>query len=320
MAENFEYILKKIEKYTNISLFFHERPDFDTLGSCFALKEFIGDNYPNKTVKIVGLDTLPDLYASSLFYFDRDANYATDEFISSSLGIVSDAANNARVYSRKNSLCKETIRVDHHPLLETFCDFEWIDPMTSSACEMWADLFFKSGKIISSNCAKYLYAGIITDTNRFLSGTTSPLTYLMVSKLTACGFNRNEVHDSIYLQDERQIYFTTYLMRRLKVLNKIAYFTIPKGTHKKFNIYPQYSMVDLLSKIKNVDVWTTLYFDEQTQNWKGSMRSRRVQINHIAAEFGGGGHKFAAAFTLTAEKDFEKVVQRLDQYLNSLKL
>lgn len=136
MVDITEIILQKIREYDNIALFFHERPDFDALGSCFGLKEFINDNFPQKKVKIIGLDTLPALYGSSLFVFDRVANASSDFFLANALGIVSDTANAARVYSRKNSLCKETLRVDHHPHTEVYCDFEWVDPLVPAACEM----------------------------------------------------------------------------------------------------------------------------------------------------------------------------------------
>ena len=124
---------------------------------------------------------------------------------------------------------------------------------------------------------------------------------------------------SIYLRDATQLEFTNYLMKRLKIDRRVAYFVIPKGAHKKFNIYPQLSMVHLLSDIKDVDIWATLYFDEQTLSWKGSIRSKEVQINHIANEFNGGGHKFAAGFTLDNEKTFNKVIERLQNYLEEVR-
>lgn len=314
-----EIIIKKINEYDKISLFFHERPDFDTLGSCFAVREFIYDNFENKTVKIIGLDTLPALYGSTLFDFEPEINSASDEFISTSLGIISDVANTARVYSRKNTLCKETIRVDHHPQVEVFADFEWIDPTIPSACEMWGQMFIESNLRMSSECAKYLYAGILTDTGRFLHNNTLPSTYEITSKLISTGFKRSQVHDSIYLRDEKQIQFTSFLMKKIQIDKGVAYFVIPKGSHKKFNIYPQFSMVHLLSDIKDISIWTTLYFDDQTLSWKGSIRSKDVQINHIAAEFHGGGHKFAAGFTLDDEKTFYKVIERLQNYLKQVR-
>ena len=40
-------------------------------------------------------------------------------------------------------------------------------------------------------------------------------------------------------------------MKRAKIEDGVAYFVIPKGAHNKFHIFPQLSMVHLLSDIKN---------------------------------------------------------------------
>lgn len=319
MKEITNIIIEKIKLYNYISLFFHERPDFDALGSCFALREFIRDNFPGKEVKIIGLDSLSPIYGSSLFNFEGKNNAASDDYLKASLGIISDTANASRVYSRRNTLCKETLRIDHHPQVERIADYEWIDPMMPATCEMLAHLFFESNLKVSSKCAKYLYSGIITDTGRFLHTNTLPSTYEITGKLVGTGFSRGDVHDAIYLRDKTQIMFTNYLMKKLKIEDGVAYFVVPKGAHKKFHIFPQLSMVHLLSDIKNVQIWASLYFDEQTKSWKGSLRSKDIQINHIAKQFGGGGHKFAAGFTLDSEKEFSKVLKVLKNYLSEIK-
>ncbi|MEF9984804.1 MAG: bifunctional oligoribonuclease/PAP phosphatase NrnA [Malacoplasma sp.] len=313
-----KFILEKIKEYDNISLFFHELPDFDALGSCFALNEFIKDNFQNKTVKIVGLDTLPLVFGVTLFKFNKEKNRVTNNFLKSSIGIISDTANSQRIYTKKHILCKETIRVDHHPQVEVFADFEWIDPMMPATSEMWAHIFFNSRLKVSPECCKYLYAGILTDTGRFLHLNTIPSTYEITSKLVATGFKRGEVHDAIYSRDKKQIMFTNFIMELTKIQKNIAYFIIPKGSHKRFNITPQMSMVHLLSDIKGVKIWASLYYDEISKNWKGSIRSKDIQINHIASKFSGGGHKFAAGFTLKRESDFKLVLKEIKKYLNEL--
>jgi phosphoesterase RecJ-like protein len=53
-------IVKLIKKYDNIALFFHEKPDFDALGSVCALKTFINNKYPEKDVHIIGLNEITD--------------------------------------------------------------------------------------------------------------------------------------------------------------------------------------------------------------------------------------------------------------------
>nr|WP_318035630.1 hypothetical protein [Mycoplasmopsis synoviae] len=46
--------LEAIEKYQNIIILHHIRPDGDCLGSQFELTELINTNYPNKKVYCIG--------------------------------------------------------------------------------------------------------------------------------------------------------------------------------------------------------------------------------------------------------------------------
>ncbi len=309
-------ILKKINEYENISLFFHEAPDFDALGSCFGVKEFIKENFPNKVVKIIGLDTIEKEYLSTIF--NDDDIEVDDQFISKSLGIVSDTGNEARVYTGKHKLCIETIRVDHHVEVENFCNIEWIDPIFPSACQMWASLAINSGLKLSSQTAKYFYAGIITDTGRFLHYNTTPDTYYIAYQLVKTGFNRADVHTAIYTKSKEQILFSSYIFKRMKIKNGIAHAIIPSRAYKKFKIKIQHSMVHVLSNIKDVKIWTTLYYDKNLKKWKGSLRSINIPINHIAEKYKGGGHKFAAGFSLKDKKEYNNVIKDLEEYLESI--
>jgi phosphoesterase RecJ-like protein len=51
-------IIKLIKKYDDIALFFHDKPDFDALGSVCALKTFIKNKYPKKNVHIIDLNEI----------------------------------------------------------------------------------------------------------------------------------------------------------------------------------------------------------------------------------------------------------------------
>lgn len=115
-------------------------------------------------------------------------------------------------------------------------------------------MFFNSKLKVSPLCAKYLYAGLLTDTGRFLYPSVTPQTYQIAAQLVALGFNRIEVHDAIYQQSLDEIKFATFLMKQMVIKGKVAYFIIPKGSHKKYNVYPQFSMVNLLANIEGIEV------------------------------------------------------------------
>jgi phosphoesterase RecJ-like protein len=88
-------IINKITECAKISLFFHEVPDFDALGACYALKRYIRDLFPEKEVAIIGLDVLDESFSKGFFSFDKQ--HVPNDFLTDSLGIILDTANEQRV-------------------------------------------------------------------------------------------------------------------------------------------------------------------------------------------------------------------------------
>lgn len=309
-------IIQKIEKYNNISLFFHEIPDFDALGSCFALKLYLNDKYPNKNVEVIGLDILNDSFGKELFAIDH--KYIPNNFLKESLGIILDTANAKRVWSNRQIYCKELIRIDHHPLIESFSNIEYIDDKASSTCELVGTLMFNwDEKYVSERVALYLYAGILTDTARFLHDTTRQKTFELAAKLISKKFDRNLIHKSIYLKSYKQLQFESYIGRLIKFDKNLrfGYAVIPRNAFDKFNIDLRLSMVHVFNNIKELDVWMTIYYDNTVNKWRGSLRSRDIQINKIAAKYSGGGHIHAAGFTLQRKKEYKQLIKDVSAYI-----
>jgi phosphoesterase RecJ-like protein len=115
-------IINKINEYQKISLFFHEAPDFDALGACYALKRYIRDIAPEKEVMIIGLDILDESFGKYFFLFDKQ--HVPNSFLTESLGIILDVANEQRIWSGRYKYCKELIRIDHHPQVESIAQIE----------------------------------------------------------------------------------------------------------------------------------------------------------------------------------------------------
>ena len=106
-------IIKKIKKYQNIAIFFHEVPDFDTLGSSFAFCDFLKAKFPKKNIKIVGLDILDESFGKNIFIFPKD--HVENSFLKNAIGVIFDTANNSRVWTIRHTECAELILIDHHP-------------------------------------------------------------------------------------------------------------------------------------------------------------------------------------------------------------
>lgn len=313
-------IVDKIISYDKISLFFHEIPDFDALGACFALRRFINDIYPKKEVNIIGLDVLEESFGKGFFQINREI--VPNDFLCESLGIILDTSNESRVWTQRHKYCKELIRIDHHPLIESIAQTEWIDQNAPATCEMVGTFLYEwEPKYVQSVVAMYLYVGIITDTNRFLYLNTRPQTLELASKLLSTNFDRQHINDVLYLKTLKEAKFDSYVMSRVIFLHeyRFAYAVLEKKSFEKYDIELRLSMVHVLNNINGIDVWMTIYYDDTIKSWRGSLRSRKLPINQIAEKYNGGGHNLAAGFTLKKFSDFKKLKNDIIDYLKDIK-
>lgn len=311
-----ETIVKKIEQYENIAIFFHELPDLDALGSAYGLQYFLKAKYPGKEVKIIGLDTLSAQFESGMFYFDK--KHIPNEYLANSLGIILDTANASRIWSGRHNFCRELIRIDHHPKLETVADYEWVDDTYCATAEMISELLFEwdPNAILIPTC-NCLYAGIITDTGRFLYQSVTPKTYAIVSKLVQAGCNRQKVHDAVYLKDIDQMRFSSYILKRAHFDREVgmAWAKLGKNSFDHYGVKLRMSMVHVLNNIKGINIWFTFYYDNVLKQWKGSIRSTKLPINQIAEKYHGGGHKLAAGVTILKKREFKMMINDIREYL-----
>lgn len=311
-----ESIVKKIEEYENIAIFFHELPDLDALGSSYGLLYFLKTKYPSKDVRIIGLDTLSSQFQNNLYSFDK--RHVPNEFLANSLGIILDTANASRIWSGRHNYCRELIRIDHHPKLETIADLEWVDDSYCATAEMIAELLFEwdYDSVLIPTCNS-LYAGLLTDTGRFLYSSVTPKTYAIAAKLVTKGCNRQKVHDAIYLREIDQIKFSNYVLKHAHFDRELglAWAKLGKNSFDHYGIKLRMSMVHVLNNIKGMNIWLTFYYDNVVKQWKGSIRSNKLPINQIAEKYHGGGHKLAAGVTIMKNKEMKMIIEDIKEYL-----
>lgn len=308
--------IKKIEKYKNISIFFHELPDFDALGSSFALRNFLLAKYPKKIINVIGVDLIKR--QNVIAFFPLKNNDINDKEIKNSLGIIVDTPTKDRIATEKYKLCHELCLIDHHPKIKNFANLEWIDEKYPATCQMIAELLLEwDKKNISVSTSNYLYAGIITDTNRFLYSAVLPSTYQIVSELVKIGCQRQKVHQAIYTREVNDLLFQKYVIKKAHFDQKLglAWVKIPKKSYHHYKIRYYNSMVNTLANINKIKIWLSFYYDFDSKQWKGSVRSLSLPINHIAQKYHGGGHKLAAGFRILKHCEFKKILCDLKKYL-----
>lgn len=309
----YKEILKQIKKYNTIVIARHVGADPDALASQIALKDIIVNNFPLKKVYVVGMP-------ASRFKYLGTLDKLTDEMYENSLLIVADTPDKKRVDGVDTTRFSKTIKIDHHPFVEKYCDIECINDKASSASQIIIDFAFSMKLKITKEAAEKLYIGIVADTNRFLFSYTTPNTFDLVSKLIKeTNINFTSLYDNLYLRSLKELKFQSYIINNMIVTeNKFGYIKLTDDVLKKFDVDAATAgnMVNNFNYIEDFVSWAVFTEDKNNDFIRGSIRSRGPIINEVAAKFGGGGHKLASGVRLKDFEEVDKLVEALDLECN----
>ena len=311
--KSYKEILKQIKKYNTIVIARHVGADPDALASQIALKDIKVNNFPLKKVYVVGMP-------ASRFKYLGTLDKLTDEMYENSLLIVTDTPDKKRVDGVDTTRFSKTIKIDHHPFVEKYCDIECINDKASSASQIIIDFAFSMKLKITKEAAEKLYIGIVADTNRFLFSYTTPNTFDLVSKLIKeTDINFTSLYDNLYLRSLKELKFQSYIINNMIVTeNKFGYIKLTDDVLKKFDVDAATAgnMVNNFNYIEDFVSWAVFTEDKNNDFIRGSIRSRGPIINDVAAKFGGGGHKLASGVRLKNFEEVDKLVEALDLECN----
>ena len=306
----FESIYKKIVEYDTIVIARHIGVDPDALCSQLALRDAIKLSFPEKKVIAIGSGSAK---FSSIGKLDKL------EKVNNALLIVTDTPDKRRVDSVDFSMFSYSIKMDHHPFIEKFCDLEYIDDTASSACEILMDFILKTPLNCDSNIAKTLYMGLVSDSNRFLFDSCTASTFNLVSTfLSKYPFSLSDSYQRLYLRPMNEVRLEGYIALNMNVTeNGLGYIKITNEIINEFGVDSASAgnMINNFNFIKEVTVWVTMTEDIKNDQIRVSVRSRGPEINKIAESYNGGGHKMAAGAKVKTFDDAMKFVKELDELL-----
>lgn len=304
----FKQIYKIIKKYDTIVIARHVGVDPDALASQIALRDSIKLTFPNKKVYAIGMGTSRFSYIGKL---DKLESY------DNALLIVVDTPDIKRIDSARPENFDYVIKIDHHPFIEDFGGIEYIEDTASSASQIIMDLLLNTKLACNSEIAKVLYYGLISDSNRFLFTSSTSKTFDLVSKyLESYPFDISEVYQNLYLRDLNEVRLEGYIAQNMIVTdNGVAYIDITDDIQSKFKVDSAAAgnMVNNFNFIKEVLVWVTITEDVKNGQIRISIRSRGPEINKVAENHNGGGHKFASGVKVATFEEAHSIIHDLDK-------
>ena len=313
MNKDIKEIFKLIKKYDTITIFGHVNPDGDCYGSSLALRELLRLNFPKKKVfSLAG--TLPQLEKRLT---TQDTN-VDDELIKDSLAILVDVSETERVSDPRVVTAKQIIKIDHHIENKPFYGIKWLDEGSIAACQMIAEMAFALKWKMNKLIAELLYLGICTDSGRFRYAPTNAKTHRIIAKLLEKGVETDSIFKILYLSDEAYVKYQALLVSKFKrTKHNVVYCFADVPDYDQFGLkFDQISKnVNVIGNIRGCPIW--VLFTRSPENFiRVEFRSHAINVQKVAAKYGGGGHLHAAGARLENQKDFAlamKVVEDLDK-------
>ena len=314
--KQYKEILKLIKQFDTIVVYRHEMPDFDASGTQNGLITWLRDSFPNKKIYAQG----KDFYDFTPFLYPH-INEVDVDTLGDFLSIVVDTGNTARIDNKSYSKGKKIVKFDHHPAVEQYGDVNVVNDELASCSELLVDFISFCGKNypLSMLAAKYFYSGIVGDSGRFLYSSTSSHTFEAAMTCINTGFDlSNDVYLKMYEKDISELEVQKYLLNNYKVSPKgVAYYILKEDELNRLNIRVEQGKKNLsmFSNIKGINIWMSVSEDVSTNEYRVSIRSKKVAINQVASKYRGGGHDQASGARLTSLEELDLLVKDLDDLL-----
>jgi phosphoesterase RecJ-like protein len=315
-------ILEGIRESQTICVVGHIRPDGDCVGSQVGLTLALQNE--GKKVTCWNEDAIPQKYE----FLDPeriiqkpkrgqkfDCVIATDAASFERLGAVGPCITDRKIF----------INIDHHESNTRYADINWVSAREASSGELIFRLLKIAKWPITKQIADCLFTAVSTDTGSFQYSCTRPGTYHVAGELVRSGADLAKICDEVYQSyplSRVRLLRHVYSHFRLTHQNRIAYFWLKKADFARTGAESSDSegLIDHIRAIAPVVV-ACVFEELEPEMTRISLRSKSddVNVNEIAAQFGGGGHSAAAGARIPGKplSVQRKVVSAIKKALNS---
>ena len=290
-------IIESIRESRTFCIAGHIRPDGDCVGSQLGLTLALR----NEGMKVYcwNEDRIPEKYD----FLDRDGTIQKPKRgLKFDCVIATDAASFERLGSVGRCVVnrKLLINIDHHESNTRYGDLNWVSAREPSTGELVFRLLKIAKWPITKRIADSLFTAVSTDTGSFQYATTRPGTYHVAGVLVRRGADLAKICDEVYQSyplSRARLLRHIYSHFRLSHQDQIAYFWLKKSDFARTGAETSDTegLIDHIRAIAPVVV-ACVFEEVEPELTRISLRSKsdKVNVNEIAAQFGGGGHPAAA--------------------------
>ena len=290
-------IIETIREHQTFCIVGHVRPDGDCIGSQLGLamalqnegKQVVCWNEDAAPAKLKFLDPT-GMFARPKRGETFDCVIATDCASFERLGKSGDCIGDRKVL----------INIDHHESNTRYADINWVSAREASTGELIFRLLKVARWPITKPIADNLFTAVSTDTGSFQYANTRPGTFHTGAELVTRGANLAKICDEVYQSyslSRVRLLKLVYNKFRLADNDRIAWFWLKKADFTQTGAVSNDSegLIDHIRAIEPVVV-ACVFEELEPELTRLSLRSKsdKINVNEIAAQFGGGGHSAAA--------------------------
>jgi phosphoesterase RecJ-like protein len=291
-----------IREAASVALACHINPDGDALGSMLALHSILDaggyrvvSSFSEPFVVAPHYRLLPGLermVPPHQFPAEPDVMVTFDCGSLARLGDLEPSAKAAR----------ELVVLDHHLSNDGYGTINVIDPDAAATGVLVRRLAGLLGLPLTRDAAVCLYAALVCDTGRFQYESTTPAVFDLAGELA--GFDVPIADLSRTLFEEHRFAYLRLLgeaLGRAELVPEkrlVWTFVTQADLHRHGVTFEEIEgLIDIVRRAREAEV-TCVLKEAPDGSLRVSMRSLgEVDVSRIAAEHGGGGHRFAAGFT-----------------------
>ncbi len=291
-----------IGRADTVALACHVSPDGDALGSTLGMFHALRAggrrvvaSFPTPFVvaphyrELPGLDLL---VPPSEFPDEPDVMVTFDCGALDRLGDLEPAAKAAH----------ELVVVDHHVSNDRYGTVNVIDPDAAASGVLARRLIDRMGLPLDADAAHCLYAALVCDTGRFQYDTTTADVFDLARELVAYDVPVSRLSRTLF--EEHRFAYLQLLgeaLARAELLTdeRFVWTAVTQDMLKRHDVTIEEveGLIDILRRTMEAEV-TCVLKEERDGSVRVSLRSLGdVDVQAIAQQHGGGGHRFAAGFT-----------------------
>jgi phosphoesterase RecJ-like protein len=287
----------------------HVSPDGDAIGSLVALALVL--RRLGKNVLAALTETLPEKYEHFVppgAIDVVDASTGDPRLADRDLAIVLDTSEPDRVGALRAAVLAPGVRricLDHHLHHgENPWDSHMIVRRASAASVLVLGLIDALGAELRADEATLLWVGLASDTGWFRYSNTTPLTLMLAARLIRVGaFDPEAVFDRIYARHglaRTRLLGATLERLRTDPTGEFVWGVVRRADLSTYGVAPEEleGLIDGIRAVRGTRA-AALITEVDEKEYKVSLRaSGDVDVERVAREFGGGGHRKAAGCRL----------------------